>query len=435
MPRSNSPVGALPLVTVLLALIACGDGKAPPLGGGDLGVQVSADTGTKPTTSDAGISMDATTEIDMGVQLPRYCRNGLHDQALGESDIDCGGDCLPCAFGQACNTPADCGFGLSCGPDGICDRASCEDGIQNGEETDVDCVGSECITRCDQAQGCQTNADCDQLRCTNGLCEPASCSDGILNGDESDVDCGGTRCGPCTVGQRCVFRSDCPDDTEMRTECVASSFCALTGTTAVQRREFACANGSCSVRAEESEEICQRPTENLACGPEQISPWTQCAHHGVCSLEGRQERTISRSTCQMGACVESTRTATQACGQRQTDGDFCATPQDWGAITCVLNNNNICTEQGRRIRNEQRCLTGQCLPPAAVVQNCRVNKSGRQCGSECRDTSACRCTGMRGGRRCYRGRECRARRCNSEACNGSGGWSGAGERHVGRSCS
>lgn len=50
---------------------------------------------------------------------------------------------------------------ISCGED-----ESCTDGIMNGDETGIDCGGSEC--------------------------EPcATCTDGILNGNESDIDCGG----------------------------------------------------------------------------------------------------------------------------------------------------------------------------------------------------------------------------------------------------
>jgi hypothetical protein len=53
-----------------------------------------------------------------------------------------------------------------------CGPPSCTDGIQNGDETGVDCGGPDC---------------------------PAcpSCDDGILNGDEIGIDCGGPDCAPC----------------------------------------------------------------------------------------------------------------------------------------------------------------------------------------------------------------------------------------------
>jgi hypothetical protein len=37
----------------------------------------------------------------------------------------------------------------------------------------------------------------------------ASCNDGILDGDEVDVDCGGENCPGCAIGKLCVLNSDC----------------------------------------------------------------------------------------------------------------------------------------------------------------------------------------------------------------------------------
>ncbi|MEQ8705495.1 MAG: fibronectin type III domain-containing protein [Phaeodactylibacter sp.] len=51
---------------------------------------------------------------------------------------------------------------------------TCEDGLQNGAETGVDCGGPDC-------------APC------------SSCSDGIQNGAETGVDCGGPDCTPCIL--------------------------------------------------------------------------------------------------------------------------------------------------------------------------------------------------------------------------------------------
>ncbi len=42
----------------------------------------------------------------------------------------------------------------------------CEDGLQNGVETDVDCGGAECFPRCEDNQRCLTDLDCrDGLSC------------------------------------------------------------------------------------------------------------------------------------------------------------------------------------------------------------------------------------------------------------------------------
>jgi Pregnancy-associated plasma protein-A/Secretion system C-terminal sorting domain len=55
---------------------------------------------------------------------------------------------------------------------------TCTDGIQNGDETGVDCGGSSCSP-------CVT---------------PPTCTDGIQNGDETGIDCGGSNCAPCNTG-------------------------------------------------------------------------------------------------------------------------------------------------------------------------------------------------------------------------------------------
>ena len=64
------------------------------------------------------------------------------------------------------NSVANATCTTACGP------PSCTDGIQNGNETGVDCGGPDC-------PACPT------------------CSDGIQNGDETGVDCGGSNCAPC----------------------------------------------------------------------------------------------------------------------------------------------------------------------------------------------------------------------------------------------
>ncbi|WP_172826949.1 di-heme oxidoredictase family protein [Flammeovirga sp. SJP92] len=82
------------------------------------------------------------------------CEDGV--QNGDETGVDCGGSCAPC---QTEPLP------------------TCDDGIQNGDETGVDCGGSCAL--------CQT--------------EPSpTCDDGIQNGDETGVDCGGS-CAPCQV--------------------------------------------------------------------------------------------------------------------------------------------------------------------------------------------------------------------------------------------
>src|SRR5690606_31880830 len=84
---------------------------------------------------------------------------------------------------------------------------TCEDGVLNGDETDVDCGGTKCAP-CPTGKHCATGADCDNGVCVSGLCVSGSCTDGVLNGDEADVDCGGA-CSPCEADQLCSSSEDC----------------------------------------------------------------------------------------------------------------------------------------------------------------------------------------------------------------------------------
>ncbi len=59
---------------------------------------------------------------------------------------------------------------------------TCDDGIQNGQETGIDCGGPEC-------------APCDSA---------GTCDDGIQNGQETGVDCGGPDCAPCQTDGECT---------------------------------------------------------------------------------------------------------------------------------------------------------------------------------------------------------------------------------------
>ncbi len=87
------------------------------------------------------------------------CTDGI--QNGNETGVDCGGpDCDPCVV-----------------------PPTCDDGIQNGDEEGVDCGGSSCAP-------CVT---------------PPTCDDGIQNGDEEGVDCGGSSCAPCSTGGSTVL--------------------------------------------------------------------------------------------------------------------------------------------------------------------------------------------------------------------------------------
>jgi hypothetical protein len=135
-----------------------------------------------------------------------------------ETDQDCGGRCaLRCSEGQACLVDADCDERLSCpGETRRCTPGSCRDRLLNGFELLIDCGGGVCPgcpngTRCDSSTDCASGV-CSTLGCEAGVdtcCVPSSCNDEVQNGNETGVDCGGFSCGQCALGGGCIDSLDC----------------------------------------------------------------------------------------------------------------------------------------------------------------------------------------------------------------------------------
>lgn len=57
---------------------------------------------------------------------------------------------------------------------------SCADGVQNGDETDVDCGGS-CLSVCDPNGACSVGGDCKSGHCVGGLCTDAEADCRLLS--------------------------------------------------------------------------------------------------------------------------------------------------------------------------------------------------------------------------------------------------------------
>ncbi len=110
------------------------------------------------------------------------CDDGVQNE--GETDIDCGGTkCKPCMVGETCKDGADCKTGV-CG--GVYAGASCPvSGHDAGAATDAASTGGACT------------------------CSVPSCDDGVKNGNETDIDCGGGTCPACTTGKNCDIAGDC----------------------------------------------------------------------------------------------------------------------------------------------------------------------------------------------------------------------------------
>ena len=157
-----------------------------------------------PEGSDDGYSAQTAGRLTV-VEPEPTCDDGMTNG--NETDIDCGGDtCDGCQSGRVCVGAGDC-LSSVCGIDRRCQVPTCDDNVANGQETDVDCGGADCAV-CEVGERCLVDADCDGTRCVNRLCALANCNDGLQNGQETGVDCGGN-CGGCQNGEACTYSSDC----------------------------------------------------------------------------------------------------------------------------------------------------------------------------------------------------------------------------------
>lgn len=171
-----------------------------------------------PSCSDGGEGCSCTVAYDCD-KRPSSCYRAYCDGTCHFEPFSTGSQCIrfpcvfdgpPCVMGVCtteyacveCVEDSHCGAGHTCEPDNVCSR--CDDGVKNGDETDVDCGGS-----CPLCPGtCNVDADCPGGYCWNGQC--ARCDDGVQNGDEFGVDCSGDnyRCPRCT-GVTCAENANC----------------------------------------------------------------------------------------------------------------------------------------------------------------------------------------------------------------------------------
>jgi len=154
-----------------------------------------------------------------GTCAANQCSDGIRNSQ--ETATDCGGPVCratsPCATGQACLEAADCATSACHATTHLCVGSHCDDASRSGNETDVDCGGATCATKCGTGRGCAANADCASTFCdirqTAPVCTTDHCADGQTDGGETGPDCGSVCPGrKCGTGQACSNDADCQTD-------------------------------------------------------------------------------------------------------------------------------------------------------------------------------------------------------------------------------
>lgn len=119
--------------------------------------------------------------------VPRPHPNPLHPtlhSPIGSGDML---GCPPCTAGATCSMASACASGVCGGNPAVCAAPTCDDGVLNGGEVDVDCGFTACGTKCPDGSQCSSAADCVSLVCDHdaAACLAPTCSDGVRNGAET----------------------------------------------------------------------------------------------------------------------------------------------------------------------------------------------------------------------------------------------------------
>lgn len=208
-----------------------------------------------------------------------------------------GGTCIN-AIAAVCDRDADCPMGSRC-HDETC-RIDCSSEESNCLKDQI-CTSAGVCRGTDEAhdpfvegttgEPCSVPGDCESKVCDDSRCTEARCDDEVENGDESDVDCGGT-CPGCAPSERCRSAADCeapPDDDEASVKCEENTCLLVCSTSGLDDCNRDPEDG-CEVNLIEDEQNCG--SCGSECAPENAESGVcqngQCLidfEHGGCVLD------------------------------------------------------------------------------------------------------------------------------------------------------
>jgi hypothetical protein len=295
--------------------------------------------------------VDTCEEIDCPAEEVCY-RGVCHDACDAQADCDdqsrCySGSCVPedcggvtcrddetCHFGACldqCTSQSDCQGAAVC-DNNACVSPSCDDGLQNGAETDVDCGGPDC-PGCDEGGSCGVDDDCASGACEAGACAPAdgcdatdcASSDGWVDDGAAYACCDGAQaCSTCQdqeyVSHTCDGDVCTPEVTDTRTtkdDCVACG--------ANEICDAGVCDPSCTCSGADDDCGCATCTDCTADdGWYATGASYACCDgsDGACTCQDEEYRSYSCSGTSCDFTVTDTRTQTSGC-TTCNDGDTC----------------------------------------------------------------------------------------------------------------
>jgi hypothetical protein len=242
---------------------------------------------------------------------------------------------------------------------------TCTDGIQNGNETDVDCGGPSC-PKCAEGRHCATGGDCATGVCTGGICVASAptCSADVCGAQHS--------CPACALGKSCSGGADC-----------ASGHCS--GGVCVQCESAAnctaAAAGSCQ------QAVCTSGTCGFAADDTNVPASTTCAT-GTCS-GGTPVVTfvVYGSPAGSTTCASSTTMSTPVCDGQ---GNVAQSQTNCSPYFCADNTcQSSCSDPSGCVAGDT-CLNGQCVPrQCTTAAQCPVANGTGVCNQGICEVGSC----------------------------------------------
>jgi hypothetical protein len=391
--------------SLALLLIACSSG-APAKDAGP-GVKIR-DAGLAPRASDAGGPEDAA--VDSDAVVVDHADAG-HMQAA----IDAGKPGKP---DSSVTVLTDSGL------------ASCQNGLHDGRETDIDCGGADCGA-CLSGRHCEQGTDCASGECKDGsctclplrACPKGAC--GTVRNCGGELDCGACASGVCYENQCCTPRV-CASD-----ECgVFADGCGGT---------VRCGAASCC-----TPRTCDHPSLSDRCGDFD----DRCGGSVTCACAD------SHATCYLGACCTPNACDGTSCGVPISNGcggvatcscasgkrcyqAHCCQPLDcsaWVGPGCSEMSDGCGGMLSCGCTTGQRCQNGSCCTAVGCAAGIEHDACGSEVGDGCGGTQICSCAS---GLSCYQTHCCASKTCseqsldhrcgpNTDGCGVSGLWCGCG---------
>ena len=185
------------------------------------------DQGCVADTDCLSTKCDVDTRMCRALTVDELCSDGQKTAKTRETDVDCGGACMPCNDAKKCLQDRDCESD-SCHMDNVTKVSTCVSCYNNdtdGSESDVDCGGNDYFVLtgnvCGSSSGGVCNVGCS--RCCVDAFSPAMCNECVQSenrgatGDCVDYSIGRTvanesaqsRCPRCADARMCRSGSDC----------------------------------------------------------------------------------------------------------------------------------------------------------------------------------------------------------------------------------